>query len=30
MHYYKMIEENIKIIAEKTKDFAPIPESPEA
>ncbi|MCL2099040.1 MAG: DNA-binding protein [Oscillospiraceae bacterium] len=29
MHYYKIIEENIKLIAEKTKDFAPVPEKPD-
>jgi predicted DNA-binding protein YlxM (UPF0122 family) len=26
MHYYKIIEENINLIAEKTKDFAPVLE----
>ena len=26
MHYYKIIEEGINLIAEKTKDFAPEPE----
>ena len=29
MHYYKIIEESIKLIAEKTKDFAPVPDKPE-
>ena len=26
MHYYKIIEESINVIAEKTKEFAPEPE----
>ena len=29
MHYYKIIEENIKLISEKTKNFAPVPDKPE-
>ena len=29
MHYYKNIENNILLIAEKTKNFAPEPERPE-
>ena len=29
MHYYKIIEESVNLIAEKTKDFAPAAEKPE-